>query len=85
MTDANATGQTARILEALRRGDTLTALDALDRFGCFRLGARIWDLKQAGHVIVTEWESDGRKRWARYRLIPPMSRGQPDLFMISSP
>jgi len=26
-------------------GETLTPLDALRRFGCFRLGARIWELR----------------------------------------
>ena len=40
--------QTARIKAALLRGETLTPMDALRRFGCFRLGARIWDLRN-GH------------------------------------
>ncbi len=43
--------QSDAILDALKRGETLTPLDALRRFGCFRLGARIWDLKKAGHEI----------------------------------
>ena len=37
-------------LEALQKGD-LTAIDALKKFGCFRLAARIYRLKQAGHNI----------------------------------
>lgn len=37
--------QTARIKAALLRGETLTPMDALRRFGCFRLGARIWELR----------------------------------------
>jgi len=37
-------------LEALKKGD-LTAIDALKKFGCFRLAARIYRLKQAGHNI----------------------------------
>lgn len=45
--------QTAWILEALKRGP-LTALDALDGCNCFRLAARIADLRQAGHHIETE-------------------------------
>ena len=70
MTDSSDnTTQAKGILDALKRGEALTPLDALDRFGCFRLGARIWDLKRAGHLIATEWETDGRKRWARYRLV----------------
>lgn len=34
--------QSVQIKAALLRGETLTPLDALRRFGCFRLGARIW-------------------------------------------
>jgi len=46
--------QTTQILDALKRGEKLTPMDALTRFGCFRLGARIYDLKREGHTIVTE-------------------------------
>ncbi len=61
--------QTEAVLERLRAGP-LTPLVALQEIGTFRLGARIWDLKQAGHNILTEWEQKGRKRYARYRLMP---------------
>jgi hypothetical protein len=37
-------------LEALQKGE-LTAIDALKKFGCFRLAARIYRLRQAGHKI----------------------------------
>lgn len=37
--------QTARIKAALLKGEKLTPMDALRRFGCFRLGARIWELR----------------------------------------
>jgi hypothetical protein len=37
-------------LEALKKGE-LTAIDALKKFGCFRLAARIYRLRQAGHKI----------------------------------
>ena len=45
-------------------------LDALRDFGCFRLGARIWELRQDGYNITKTWleSDDGRKRWAKYRL-----------------
>lgn len=36
------------ILEALKAGDKITPLDALQRFGCFRLGARVHELRQTG-------------------------------------
>lgn len=43
--------QSKQILHALKKGRKLTPLDALKDFRCFRLGARIWELKQAGHRI----------------------------------
>lgn len=59
--------QREAILDALEHGETLTPLDALKRFGCFRLGARIWDLKQAGHQIEMRLiETASGKRVAEY-------------------
>jgi hypothetical protein len=64
--------QTELVLAALTKGEKLTPLDALRRFGCFRLGARIWDLKRAGYTISTEIiEVDGGARVARYSLGAP--------------
>ena len=61
--------QSAQILAALERGEALTPLDALRDFGCMRLGARIWDLKRAGHRIdADEVVTDTGKRVARYRM-----------------
>ena len=45
--------QTNQILAALKAGQHITPIDALNRFGCLRLGARVYDLKQAGHKIQT--------------------------------
>lgn len=61
--------QEARILNYLKRGHAITPLEALRLFGCFRLGARIWDLRRAGHKIVKTLVTDEpRRRWAKYRL-----------------
>jgi hypothetical protein len=60
--------QNAMILRHLKRGEWISPLQALRRYGCFRLGARIYDLKKRGIPIVKAVETDGRKRWARYRL-----------------
>ena len=46
--------QKADILAALKRGETLTAMDALTRFGCFRLAARICELRQEGWGIASD-------------------------------
>lgn len=43
--------QAEMILADLQAGKRITPMDALRDYGCFRLGARIWDLKQAGHDI----------------------------------
>lgn len=45
--------QNADILNHLKTVGPLTALDALDLFGCFRLASRINDLRQAGNEIET--------------------------------
>lgn len=44
--------QKERLRELLLAGDEVTALDALDRLGCFRLASRIHDLKSEGMDIV---------------------------------
>jgi hypothetical protein len=45
--------QAEKILEHLRNGQTITPLEALRKYGCLRLGARVWDLKQKGANIDT--------------------------------
>ena len=62
--------QTARIKAALLRGETLTPMDALRRFGCFRLGARIWELRnEHGMDIRTEqFRTESGKIVAAYSL-----------------
>ena len=43
--------QKLAILAFLEEGNTITPLEALAKFGSFRLGARIYDLKQDGYLI----------------------------------
>ena len=52
----------------LQAGYSLTALEALQRFGCFRLAARIADLKKEGMHIdaVMVADEDTGKVYARY-------------------
>lgn len=63
------TAQCSSILRALRAGRALTPVEALQDFGRLRLAARIYDLRQDGHDIVTFWQQDANKRWAVYRLL----------------
>jgi biotin operon repressor len=58
--------QAQRILAHLQTGQPLTPLQALSDFGCFRLAARIDELRQDGHAIDTIIEKG--KRHATYRM-----------------
>jgi hypothetical protein len=61
--------QASRILEFLKAGNRITPIEALNLFGCFRLGARCYDLRKKGYDIRTEMVTVGnRKRVAQYRL-----------------
>ena len=65
--------QTRLILAYLESGRSITPLDALNLFGCFRLSARIFELREKGFEIVTDYDEtvtvDGdKKRFARYWL-----------------
>lgn len=61
--------QAALILGYLEAGNTITPLEALEKFGCFRLASRINDLKNEGHAIDGEMiELDNGKRVKRYRM-----------------
>lgn len=48
-------------------GNEITPMDALNMFGCFRLGARIADLRDEGYDIKTRIAKTD-KRYAIYRL-----------------
>ena len=62
--------QARLILRHLQSGATLTALDALDLFGCNRLAARIADLRAKGYrVQSTLIELPNGKRVASYALL----------------
>jgi hypothetical protein len=66
MTDPSKESQVKQILAWLMSGRELTALDALNMFGCFRLSARIKDLENKGHVIHREMITINEKRVAKY-------------------
>lgn len=46
--------QTARLLDYLREHKAITQREAINELGCYRLGARIWELKHDGHPIKRE-------------------------------
>ena len=68
-TDESKIPQAAAILKMLQAGRKITPLHALNEIGCFRLGARIWDLKRAGHKIETAMVTNEHGvRFAEYSL-----------------
>ena len=58
--------QNQEILKHLKEGKTITPLDALREFGCFRLAARIYDLRCKGYNILTVGEEGAH--YAKYFL-----------------
>jgi len=60
--------QTKAIANHLLNGNSITPIDALNKFGCFRLSARISDLRNAGFDIETEMIYQDGKRFANYYL-----------------
>ena len=67
-------GQTTKILAYMQGGGSLTQFEALNLFGCMRLGARIWDLRHDGHRIISELVHTANRhgepvKYARYTLM----------------
>lgn len=60
--------QNALIKGWLLNGHSITQLDALNMFGCFRLSARIANLRDEGFAVVTDMVTINDKRVARYYL-----------------
>ena len=60
--------QNKQILAYLKRGNTITFWDAVERFGVMHLPRRILDLKEAGHPIVDVWEKRDDKRYKRWYM-----------------
>jgi hypothetical protein len=59
----------------LQSGKSITPLDALREYGCFRLAARIADLRAEGLNIQTSTTHSNGKAYATYRIV-----GQQELF-----
>ena len=73
------TTQSAKVLYHLQNYGPLTAIEALELFACFRLAARINDLKEAGHDIQMEMKRlKNGKKIAVYSL--PKIQKQGELF-----
>lgn len=58
--------QNELILEHLKEGKSITAIEALNLFGCFRLSARIHNLRDIGCNIETDSVTIRGKTFASY-------------------
>lgn len=67
--------QEEEILKYLQENGSITPIDALNNpsIRSFRLGARIFSLRQEGHDIKTTMISRGNKRYAQYSLVPSVN------------
>lgn len=62
--------QKEMVLEHLQNRGSITPLEALNIYGCFRLADVIYKLKKDGWHIRTEMvETLGGKTFAKYRLV----------------
>ena len=60
--------QTEQIFKHLQSGRSITPIQALNLYGCFRLSARIHNLRADGHRIDTIPVKKGGKTFASYKL-----------------
>lgn len=67
--DKQIASQNSAILAHLRSGKAITAIEALNICGCFRLSARIYDLHRLGHNIKSSTVCVKNKHIASYSLI----------------
>lgn len=61
--------QNKLILEHLEKGKTITQFEAIQKWACLRLAARINNLKERGHKIETEMIYSNGVRFGKYKLI----------------
>ena len=66
----NKTTQDQTILNHLQSGRSITAVESVSLYKCYRLGAVILELRKQGHDIVTHHEKNSRTTGshARYEL-----------------
>ena len=66
--------QTEMILNYLQKHRGITQAQAIEKFGCYRLSGRIYDLREEGYPIITERKAvknrfGETRHVAEYRLV----------------
>lgn len=69
MKDNRHDSQLKAIEKDLKSGKRITPLQALRDYGCMRLSARIFTLKERGMKIKTKLIDVGAYRFAQYKLV----------------
>lgn len=67
----SSAAQKDAILDYMMQGHSISPIEALEKFHCFRLGARIWELiHKDGYLIYKEMVKDPKtgKRYAQYSM-----------------
>lgn len=73
--------QSAAVLKLLEEKPSgVTQREAIVRLACYRLAARVADLRAEGYTITSESVVQGGVRFARYRLIVPEQVEQMEAF-----
>lgn len=69
-THPNENTQKGKILKHLRKGRTLTPMEALELCGTMRLGARVFELREMGWKIETKHKRVNKHTTvAEYKLV----------------
>ena len=67
--DLSLPPQARIVLRHLEKGKTITPMEAIVVYNIWRLAARICELRDAGHDVITEVRKDERgKKYGEYRL-----------------
>ena len=61
--------QENQILNHLKKHKFITSWEAIQEYRITRLSARIYELREKGHNIITKNVSENGKRFAEYSLI----------------
>jgi hypothetical protein len=56
------------IMKYLATGKPLTAIQALNKFGCFRLAARIHEMRKEGIAVTEKSINKNGKRFSQYQI-----------------
>lgn len=58
-----------KVLAHLKKGNTITGLEAIRLFGLYRLSSAIHQLREKGYNIHTEMVQENGEEYGRYSLL----------------